>query len=174
MRCAFRSYRWAARLSARLGSRIPQLPLDGTADSGTVGIASGHNRSLAKPCTKHAFSGCTFSADPGRRCCIRYGQHRPRSQQIYCEAMQHTQTLMLGCAAHSSAVAGRHRRLRHGSSRLLYHVLQVHKPLLSCPWGAVLSLPHPELPQVAANPLPSSAAVAPPDAWMCCPFSSCT
>ena len=27
-----------------------------------------------------AWMRCTLSADPGRRCCIRYGQHRPRSQ----------------------------------------------------------------------------------------------
>ena len=55
MYCALRSYRWTARLSpARLGPRIPQLPLDGTAVSGTAGIASGHSRSIAKHCSKNA------------------------------------------------------------------------------------------------------------------------
>lgn len=31
----------------------------------------------------------------------------------------------------------------------------------------LLSWPHSELPQVAANPSPSSAEIAPPDAWLC-------
>ena len=75
MCCAFLSCRWTALLSpARLGPEGPTDLLPSTAPN-THSVA---------------WMRCTFSADPGRRSCIRYGygQHRPRSQQIYHEAMQ--------------------------------------------------------------------------------------
>ena len=89
-----------------------------------------------------AWMRCTFSAGPGRRCCIRYGQHRPRSQQIYHEAKQRTQTLTLGRAAYSSAAVGRHFCPRHGSDRLRSQQIQRQLGGTSVPGTARIASGH--------------------------------
>ena len=94
---------------------FPRWPwaLDSAAITASDRKAPSHAKFIANHCSKCALrcvDACT-SLDGA-------AEHRPRSQQIYREAMQHTQTLMLGCAAHPSAATGRHGCLRHGSDRL--------------------------------------------------------
>ena len=69
MRCAFLICSWTALLSpARLGS--PQVTTDPSS------ITASKIRIQLHGCAAHP------SAAPGRRCGIRYGQHRPMSQRI--------------------------------------------------------------------------------------------